>query len=935
MASAGELTARIALGGMDAVERSLKGFSRAMDRVAKDAQEMGDKLKNAGDGIKGFGEDLSGVTAGLAGLGAVGIVASNEIETAINGFQTKLGASGKDLEMYQGVMNDVAKTGVGSFTEVSDAVVTVANNMKGLSPDELTMLTEEAMQLASVMGSDTTEVTKTAGILMKQFGVEGAEAMDLIAKGYQNGMDFAGDYQDTLGEYSVYFSQMGFSAEDMFNTLISGAEAGAFNLDKVGDAVKEFGIRSKDGSDTSREAFEALGMDADKMTQIFAKGGEGAKKSYGDVVQALAGVDDQAKRNAIGVALFGTQYEDMEADVIASTGSVVDHMKNVEGASAEVAQNNVTFGQQMQGAWNEIQTAIKPVGDVLKDAILTVMPLIINAVKGLSEAFTSLSPTGQKVVMAIAGIVALLPILLMGIGSVVGVFGTLMTGFGTVAKGFSLLATAGTKVIGGLKKIGTAFNALRILFMTNPFLLIATAIVALVILIVMNWDKVKAVTIAVFTAIGSFFASVWEGIKAVAQVVIDALIAGWNSFKAGFMAVLTAVGSFFVGIWNGLKAVFLTVWNFYVAYITTVFNIIKTIVQTAWNVIKTIFLIALGIIITLLAPLWNAFVTGWNFIVDLVTIVVGKIKTFISGMVTALMGYWNTFKAGVQAIWNFIVANVITPIVNKIKSIITTLIAKATEIMNKIKSIFTAVWNFIYSNIISPVIAKVKAIVGTIVAFIQNVLNRVKQGWTNIFNAIRNLVQSVINKIKSIIDSIRSKVTTVVNNVKSTFSNAFNSIKSKVTGAIDSIINKVQGIWNKAKTVASNIKSAFSGLFKGIKVPSFSMGGWKMSDLPKLPKMKINWNASGGILDSATFIGAGEKGTESIVPLASQRKMKPFAQAVSRFMPEKASGGSGKTEINIAQLVVREDADVERIAKELNKLQERKERARGGLSFNG
>lgn len=53
---------------------------------------------------------------------------------------------------------------------------------------------------------------------------------------------------DTINEYSVHFEQAGFSAEEMFNMLQNGTEAGTFSVDKLGDAVKEFGIRMKDGT---------------------------------------------------------------------------------------------------------------------------------------------------------------------------------------------------------------------------------------------------------------------------------------------------------------------------------------------------------------------------------------------------------------------------------------------------------------------------------------------------------------------------------------------------------------------------------------------------------------------------------------------------------------------------------------------------------------
>ena len=55
---------------------------------------------------------------------------------------------------------------------------------------------------------------------------------------------------DSINEYSVHFKQNGLSATDMFNTFKQGADSGAFSIDKVGDAIKEMGIRMKDGSAT-------------------------------------------------------------------------------------------------------------------------------------------------------------------------------------------------------------------------------------------------------------------------------------------------------------------------------------------------------------------------------------------------------------------------------------------------------------------------------------------------------------------------------------------------------------------------------------------------------------------------------------------------------------------------------------------------------------
>ena len=77
--------------------------------------------------------------------------------------------------------------------------------------------------------------------------------MDLIAAGAQNGLDYSGELLDSISEYSVQFAKLGLDADDMFKIFQKGADTGAFNLDKVGDAVKELSIRVVDGSDTTAE----------------------------------------------------------------------------------------------------------------------------------------------------------------------------------------------------------------------------------------------------------------------------------------------------------------------------------------------------------------------------------------------------------------------------------------------------------------------------------------------------------------------------------------------------------------------------------------------------------------------------------------------------------------------------------------------------------
>ena len=78
-------------------------------------------------------------------------------------------------------------------------------------------------------------------------GLTSEEAFDLMAKGAQNGLDKSGELADNIAEYGPLWEQAGFSAKEMFTIMQNGLESGAYNLDKVNDFVKEFGISLADG----------------------------------------------------------------------------------------------------------------------------------------------------------------------------------------------------------------------------------------------------------------------------------------------------------------------------------------------------------------------------------------------------------------------------------------------------------------------------------------------------------------------------------------------------------------------------------------------------------------------------------------------------------------------------------------------------------------
>lgn len=402
-----------------------------LSEASKKAQEIGENWEKAGDKISGVGDQMNQkATLPIVAFGTAAVVASENAESAASKFETRLGSTKEETEKLKKVMEDIGTTGVGNFGEISDAVISVKQNMKGVSDGQITEVTEEAMQLAAVMEKDVSNVTRAAGSIMTHFGKDGQSALDLIAKGYQKGLNFSGEFLDVLFEYPVHFKSLGFTAEDMFNIMIKGSQEGAWNLDKVGDAIKEGNIRMKDLSDGSKEAFEALGLDAETMFNDFASGGERAKMSFMTVTGALSKIEDETKRNQIGVALFGTQYEDLEKTVVSSFSSITDEMGKYSGTAKKVAEDNKTLKQETQAIWNDLQKEIAPLGKSLTKAMKSAKPVItdiIGTLGKLIDKFADLSPEQQKFVLGLAAISA-------AAGPVTKTIGTLTSGTGKLIK---------------------------------------------------------------------------------------------------------------------------------------------------------------------------------------------------------------------------------------------------------------------------------------------------------------------------------------------------------------------------------------------------------------------------------------------------------------------------------------------------------------------
>lgn len=557
------------------------------------------------------------VTAPLAAVGTAAIKFSSDSQDAFQQFAAATGTASNEMGKYKDMINDIYKNNFGeSINDVAEAMATVNQNMSYLDDSALQRCTEYAYTLSDTFGVDVAESTRAADSLIKNYGVSAREAFNLMTQGMQSGLNFSDELFDNIDEYSVQFKKLGLDAEDMFSVFANGAQNGAFNLDKIGDAVKEFSIRAIDGSDTTKQGFEALGMNADEMAQKFGAGGKTAKEAFNEVIEGLASMDDPVAQSAAGVNLFGTMWEDLGPQVITSMSTASDAIdKSRESVEGLVNVKYDTLSGALGGLWRTIQVdVLQPIGNQL-------IPYVtkgISAIQKFTDKWNKLGPTTQKTVVKFAAVAASVGPVLMGFGKISTGISTMISNFGKI--GGAITRLTGASGFSGIAKI-----------MTGPFGIAAAAVAAAAILIYKNWDRIAPI----LQKIGQRFADFWKTVQPQLEPFINLVkeVASYlkETLEPVFKIVWKAAGDYVVKFFDDVSVIIDGVLGVFEGVITFLTGVFQGNWEKAWNGIVQ----AVGSIFGTLESLVK---TPLNAVINLVNKAIGAINKISVDLPSAVGG---------------------------------------------------------------------------------------------------------------------------------------------------------------------------------------------------------------------------------------------------------------------------------------------------------
>lgn len=180
--------------------------------------------------------------------------------------------------------------------------------------------------------------------------------------------------------------------------------------------------------------------------------------------------------------------------------------------------------------------------------------------------------------------------------------------------------------------------------------------------------------------------------------------------------------------------------------------------------------------------------------------------------------------------------------------------------------------------------------------------------WTK--NFLTDLIDQYVPSAGKAIDWFFDQVVAVVNRIGDVFGWLWDGLKSGFT-TVGSLVADV------FKMAINSVIEAMNVVILGINTVSGTVG---IPEIPEIPTF-----AGGGVMQRAGLALVGERGPE-LVRLPAQARV--YSNAQSKAM---ASGLGGGVTVNVSSLVVREEADVERVARALSREIRRGMVARGAL----
>lgn len=257
-------------------------FGSSLKSLSVNAASGGTLLTGMGNSIKAFGKTLLGLLKNPYVLAIAGVVA---------GFKW--------------------------FYDYNKGLVEASRLTKyftGLTGDAMRSVRDNVQAVSDTFGKNFNETLKTANSMSKNLGVSVNEATDIIAKGLAAGGMNSEQYLSNLQRFAPTFQKMGMTAEQAAVAMSQIDKAGV-NSQRALMAMSRASLQLRTMSDGTAKSLNAIGVDAQQMSQDVQSGARSVQDAMAEVARKLQETGSNSKEAAaVMKELFGARGESAIGD---------------------------------------------------------------------------------------------------------------------------------------------------------------------------------------------------------------------------------------------------------------------------------------------------------------------------------------------------------------------------------------------------------------------------------------------------------------------------------------------------------------------------------------------------------------------------------------------------------------------------------------------
>ena len=624
----------------DELAKSAENARIAQEKMAK-AKELQGKFKNmASAGAMGLAS-----TAAAAAPAVLTVKAAMDFED----MRAELGKYSDEAgEIFKGIENLTGKYS----KSAADMTAMAANSMQSgvaKTKQEVLTLVEAQTQAAVAFGMTGDAVGSAWADIQAKMGTNVSQTKAVFDIVNKLGNETSASSEDIL---NVLQRQGGtVTSLTALNEKQVAAMAGAFrsassSSEVAATSMGTFISRLTVGSAATkkqRDAFEALGLDAEDVAKQMTGSAESAQSTIQDVFKRINGLSKDKQAGIIG-NLFGNEAGIKAAvatlskntnmlgnnlkvagDKSSYTGSMLKEYAARANTTSEymgILRNQVTLvsariGQAMLPAVKEITQKLIGVGQKVADFVSKNQGLVTTISKVIAGLLAAkMAFHGVQLAVGLIG----QPIMALYRGFLFVQSGALKAKAAMVAQKISMVASKAAMLASAVatKVAAAAQWVLNSAFWACPITWIVAGIAAVVaagVLLYKNWDTVKAKTLELWQSFQQKFPMISRIVQiAITGIKINIQLA-INTFK-----LLKAAG---IALWNGLK----WCWNGIKTATISIWSKIQQPLINAWNKIK-----AFG------AFIWGGFKSGFIAAFQGIR---DKVSSVFSGLVGIIKGPMN------------------------------------------------------------------------------------------------------------------------------------------------------------------------------------------------------------------------------------------------------------------------------------------------------